>query len=371
MGQLFTSLAPTTAPRRKKIHGGGPVAKKRKTSEPSRTYRRLRSALEKVGFRARLLDKVLDEKVSRAYEDYNDQDAVKDLWHRWIKKGRESFDATKGLGDILYSYAGIRRSTTTVYARVFGPIWNFGHTSLDDLVEVIIEYALDKYAPLRSSKTQKFLLQDDHDFMSPLVGVHPKLTNTKIKHANVYSISEATLAKEFGLNDSLRLFFHTTNWEGAANMTNDRPLVEFGRRCLDFGKSRSFYMTPTLSTAISWAEKNRRCWHGECAIVVFLIRTAELAELDSLVFDTPDDKWGGIVKDSRQCRKQPPRNSADDLDIVSGPMVANATDVAFYGADPTPHRPTVLLQAAVKSRKAEALLGRSMAAVIWLRGSAP
>ena len=99
----------------------------------------VRSALQKVGFDARLVDKYGAELICGSSEE----DAVKDVWYRWQR------DATRdgawdgvGLADLLHLRGGIEASVAIRYAGVFGPIWDFGHTTFAHLVEMIIEYAL-------------------------------------------------------------------------------------------------------------------------------------------------------------------------------------------------------------------------------------
>jgi len=273
---------------------------------------------------------------------------------------------TGALADILYTCVGLKRSSATRYVEIFGPVWDFGHTTLVHLVEMIVEFALNRVHPMRSDDTS-FLLPPGHPFMSPLAKQpHGELRNVQVLHANVANkISETTLASHFDMPD-VQLLYHATHWRGAVNITNNGPLVDFGRTCLDFGKRRSFYLTPTLPTALSWTTRNRLRWAGECAIVVFAVPKADLGRLVTIKFDGPSEKWMRLTSDSRRCEADPAKNELDDADIVHGPMVANAEDVAHRGVNPTTHR-DMLWQVAIKSHSAEGVFAGSLAAVVWLR----
>lgn len=328
----------------------------------------MRSALAKVGFRSRLLDNVIDVAACEVYVDYRDEDAVKDVWRGWWV---ETLLPTGGLEHLLYSCAGIKRSAAILYAYVFSPVWDFGNTTFAHLVEMIIEYALSEGTGKgMRSDDDAFLLPSSHPLMSPLQPTDhkasPELHNFKVLHANVVrTISHATVVSHLGVSeDACEILYHATSWTGAASISNDRALVDCGRPCLDFGKRRSFYVTPTLSTALAWADRNRRRWARECAIVVLAVPRADLRKLSFVAFDAPDEEWVRLTSDSRRCEKLPARNELDRVDFVRGPMVANADDVARHGAAPTTHK-HMLWQVAFKSSFAEDLVAGCIAAVIW------
>lgn len=343
---------------------------RKKVTKVQKTYKRVRSALEKVGFKARLLDKMLDVSACDVYGDYSDEDAVNDVWLRWCTCQCVT-SPTGPLADVLYACVGLKRSSAMRYAEVFGPVWDFGHTTLFQLVEMIVEYALGRAGPLRSDDAS-FLLPSSHAFMSPLAKRHRELHNVKVLHANIArTISAATLASHISplTSKDVHMLYHATNWTGAVNISNDGPLVDFGRPCLDFGKRRSFYLTPTLPTALAWAARNRRRWAGECAIVVFAVKKADFGRLVTIKFDDPSDKWMRLTSDSRRCETVPAKNELDYADVVHGPVVANAEDVARHGATPTTHK-DMLWQVAIKSRSAEDVIAGGLAAVVWLRKAA-
>ena len=218
---------------------------KKKSARPQKsiatTLKRVKTALRNVGFKASVVDSI-DEKIYDSYKDFSDEDATKEIWSGYIRV--QDFTRNADLVELLYKKASIKRSKAYKYATVFGALWNDGHTTFDHVVEMIIEYSLQKYKPLRPANVAH-LLRRDHEFMNPFVGnycLEIATSTTKILHANVSrSIAMSSLIKHLGVTEEMQLFFHATNWAGAVNMINDRPLVNAGRLCLDFGKRQSFY----------------------------------------------------------------------------------------------------------------------------------
>ena len=162
MGSFFSHLQDTTT-------GGGHAhalptiiknSKKSRVKAKSTTYKRLRSALERVGFKSRLIDRhLVDRESHREFRDYNDVDAVRLVWLQWRKASTE----VRGddLLDLLYTCAGIKKSAAVEYASTFGQVWNEGQLTFVQLIDLIIEYALGRYAPIRPPSTS-FLLPMDH-----------------------------------------------------------------------------------------------------------------------------------------------------------------------------------------------------------------
>ena len=106
--------------------------------------RDVRSALQKVGFDACLAERYGSDCVLCG--GGSDEDAVKDVWHRWTRDGADGWNGAD-LADLLRWRAGIEKSAAIRYAEVFGPVWDFGHTTFAHLVEMIIEYALGTDSP--------------------------------------------------------------------------------------------------------------------------------------------------------------------------------------------------------------------------------
>ena len=354
MGSLFSTNG---------LGGGGTTPKIQKSHtckrKKSRTYKRIRRALERVGFKASLIDRHLKE-VQREYRDYNSVDATKLVWLRWHSSLTSRLNPS--LLEMLYSCAGIKRSAAVEYARTFGPVWTEGHLTFVQLLDYIIEYALGRYVPIRP-KTSRFLLPIDHARLTSLTRPRGELKNLSVLHANVLTNDLASAVIDYiKVPPNCELLYHATNWSGAVDMTNDRPLAGIGRPCLDFGKMPSFYTTPSLPTALAWAQNRRASWSDECAIVVFTTPNTRLQEIS---FASPDHEWARLTRDSRSCSPLPRRNSLDKVDIVRGPMVANAEAVASRNAMPKTHKP-LLFQVAVKSAAAEQMMADSLAAVLWL-----
>jgi hypothetical protein len=127
----------------------------------------------------------------------------------------------------------------------------------------------------------------------------------------------------------------------------------------------SFYVTPEIDVALEWADKKAGMWRDECAILIYAV--PEGNSLFHRTFSEPDAEWKRLTRSSRMCDDD--INELDACDIVQGPMVLNVYAVLHKGAAPKPHRPPKM-QLASKSDAADALLGRSLVAVLWLEKNA-
>ena len=157
-----------------------------------------------------------------------------------------------------------------------------------------------------------------------------------------------------------QLFFHATTWRYASdiiqNITHDK-----GRLCLDFGMSRSFYLTPNIHIAIEWCAKNNKSWFGETCILIYNINLASIKTQLHKVFTNADDEWTQLVTDSRRCVK----NMLDKCDYVYGPMAANPNEIKKNEVARSHHEPKY--QLASKTENSDELFTQCYAGILFMK----
>jgi Protein of unknown function (DUF3990) len=161
------------------------------------------------------------------------------------------------------------------------------------------------------------------------------------------------------------LFYHCTNWNCGQRIIEIGPKTYAGRRCLDFGISPSFYMTPDVGTALEWAARNDGLWGSEAVILMFrvsnIILKGKSKHFKVKVFDDADEEWKTLVKSSRKCEDT--QNDLDGFHFVYGPIAKNVVGIKTRGEEPVPWAKSLL---AVKREKAEEYLAKNLMGSLWL-----
>ncbi|KXS08841.1 hypothetical protein M427DRAFT_50276 [Gonapodya prolifera JEL478] len=153
--------------------------------------------------------------------------------------------------------------------------------------------------------------------------------------------------------------YHATSWEMAEHISTNGVKPYLGRPDLDFGRSPSFYVTPSFSAALKWCHCNRTVFRNQCAILVFHL-TKGIAEAEGLTWkDLSElDEWRDVVFNSRNGGE----STVDDFDFVRGqilgcrPPITNLSDCIQQEEE----------QIACKSDNAGRLLDRRLIALIYL-----
>lgn len=220
--------------------------------------------------------------------------------------------------------------------------------TLDHLLELIVEYAFGKYKQIYLPK-EKFYYK------------HPKDTvfgEDDLFHMNVDydGVSEKQIRADFQCPK--QVFYHCTNSSAAIHIMSHGPASSMGRKCLDFGITPSFYMTPDLDTALEWGKKSSKFWGGEVTIIVFSLDKTVLSKYK----DLSGSEWELLVKSSRQCKV--PKNELDKYHFVYGPMAANPEAIR-KGGTPRTHS-LVKYQLAGKGIDADDVLNDSVVGILWL-----
>lgn len=247
----------------------------------------------------------------------------------------------------LLEIVGIKRTVAiALYDRV-EPLLDDSSFTLEQLFEICLECTLGKYKEYRPEL--KFLYNQT------------SIPSTKgyIYNIDKQTVSQVTieeLRKVAGTTPALCLYYHTTSWRafdiiGRVGIDTSRC-----RTCCDFGISPSFYLTPSIATAIDYAKKRAALENDEMCIMVFALPSQ--LPLRVKWFKRPSAEWGRLVASSRIC--QDSDNELDKYDFIYGPMCANPNQVRTHDALPIAHSP-VKYQLATKydSRRtvADCLIG--------------
>ena len=252
---------------------------------------------------------------------------------------------------------GLSRSVAHKYYTIIGKLQGTCYTT-SQLIDVVIEYALGKYDPIRSVGARFYYDDRPVNVAFTTNGPMGPITNV-----NVSAITDGAKALAPIKNKRRRLFFHCTNYAGALNIATRGPVSSKGRKCLDFGITPSFYLTPDIQVASEWGQKKSALWHDEVALVVFEMDVPSNYE-DAKIFKVPDLEWSTLVSSSRQCIED--ENDLDGFKFIFGPMLSNPDKVKRGKDVPRVHLPRMKLQLATKTREADAILKQIMIGVIWL-----
>lgn len=296
-------------------------------------------------------------------------DTVKDAWRLIRGRRPETQAAMRSAVDVagVLRAAGMDVSGDRVSRIVdaLTPMWE--DFSRDELVDDAIDQALGRKYATRFGPSIRFPLNCVECVKGAWFDSSgPAPTRRRsIAHLNVAAgMTSATVARrmrELRLKRGEGLDFHATSWESAFRIWERGVNRERGRPCLDFGVSRSFYVTPELSVALEWAMKRRDAFASQPAIVVFAIqRPLPLLHHE---FTRADQAWTELTLSSRRCEVD--SNELDEFDFVSGPMVANPSAVIDHDARPRAHAPP-RFQLACKSNAAAGVLTPSLVAIAWL-----
>ena len=296
-----------------------------------------------VGFKERALKNLLQDFDGL---DYSLEDQIKCLIT--VDKGsNNTFEALVSIGILKKNarkLASVVRGLEAEY-------------SIQQLVDIVIEYATRKYKPLLDIKsTERFFYDNPQDTwyerdscLMCNLGSEGKLQEL----LRSLKTSKHLQAKN--------VWYHATSWRGARDILEDGVAHYKGRECLDFGAGPSFYLTPSIEIATDWAHKKRNLYARECAVIVFdlEVNTAPLSSKE--IFEGPTKSWRELATKSRRCKK----NRLDDSEIIHGPMVANVAAVTSGDEDAVAHRP-VRFQLALKGAQADRWATKRIAGVLWL-----
>lgn len=302
---------------------------------------------ETIGFKkssiTKLLKSVTKHEWSMYESNYNTFDTISEIIHKDIN---------------TYSafIANIRKSIRDVYEKILLQIKD--HYNDIHLIDMIIEYAFGKYAPLIKNKSQLFLYNPTE--------VDKWFLKDNIHHYNLNETDCESALQLLRSNNSsnTKMFYHTTSWIFATKIMSKGPDHTKGRPCLDFGVEPSFYMTPTLNTAIDWVQSKRAIWRNECAILVFSLQENLSRHKKNKFFTDASNEWETLTSSSRKCQD----NVLDDYNFVYGPMVANPFQIEHRDEVAKAHT-EIKWQIASKNTKSDNILKKTLIGVIWIGNS--
>ena len=318
--------------------GLGLTPSKRKPRKPKKQTKlsRIQNILEQIGLKQSVIKKVTIPKV--IFDDYSDEDLLKYLLESEIQQDDNFTD--------YLSRIGFTKSKQRYYDAMLS---KFEWYTYDQLVDIIVEYVIRKYEPI-GLPGAKYLYND--------LPVDQWIVHDGIVSCNVADVSKI---KDIILQKTLHkkhIYFHTTSWGDAKDIVQNQVIHDKGRLCLDFGMTRSFYVTPDILTALDYTSSVNTLCSKEAAILVFSI---DYTKYNSKTFTTVTPEWVDLTTSSRLCKT----NILDDYDFVYGPMVANPKKIKKKIEKSKPHRP-VKYQLASKTRTSDIALTNGLIGILWL-----
>ena len=296
--------------------------------------------LYKFGFKKQYVKYLINEFSDKIWSCYN-KDAYLSV-HHVVDDLVKTIDT-----DIDFVLQNMRAKYRDKYRVITRDIKD--HYNTWQLVQIIIEYANGRFDPI---STKAFLY-------------NPTIENEWFRNENQVLCYNATTTysiiksiKTLQIDPKHQLFYHATNWKNVEGIIEEGPVHSIGRTCLDFGNMGSFYLTPDVNLAIKWA--SRECFNNEGALVVFSLNVEDLT--NSIIFETPNDKWKTLVKESRTCEDDD--NELDTYNFVYGPMLKNVGDIIKSDVEAEAHLP-IRWQLASKNETSDNILRESMLGVIF------
>jgi len=293
----------------------------------------------KVGFKQSYISKWLKPFDDSIWSDYHKFYSVNHVIDDLI------LELDCDIDDIL---DGLRKKYRLKYSLIVNNLKD--HFGTIHLAQIIFEYAKGLYDPI---STNVFLFQHENES----VWFEQYFEGTKLSCYNAVDNKDVKEAIK-SLSSANKLFYHATSWKFHNDIMRYGPSHETGRKCLDFGINRSFYLTPDLDSALDWATRER--FNNEGCIIVFSLNIDLFKKAKT--FNGPNDEWKHLVKISRMC--EVPRNELDNYNFVYGPMLKNISQIRTSEAQP--HFP-YKWQLASKSDSSDRFLKKNIVGTIFLK----
>lgn len=259
--------------------------------------------------------------------DLDDIDVVKYLCHGWIAESDTDYD-TPQFVDLLLA-TGLEQDVAEEITDVLRPHLEESSFDRRQLVDVAIEYALGEYRPRLPRRTPYFHKDKEENTWFEVDGeahFNTTFANLKVQDVRDWMLTTGRLRPGHVLfyhctasgyvQDNVRAYNTALNKEYAAN-----EILKHSRPRLDFGVGKSFYVTPTLGTAMNWGIKRAMGWDGEVSIMVFELPAPNTIPLKKIIFDVESDDWWEYVKACRHPSDD--KFQWESVDIVYGPILAN------------------------------------------------
>lgn len=279
----------------------------------------------------------------------------------WFRSTQSLQKGTQTLFDKLYE-SGMTRKLVSQMEPIIGPLIDTSYSHVQ-LFDIVINFVLGEYQPM-ASITSRFLKELASEDQWHTDNTYGNMLNVAPLVDKVRSVP--LLIPRKNVVDDYKLFYHCTNWSCAVDIMDNGPDYQNGRRCLDFGISRSFYLTPDVVTALEWGLQNKKRWHHEVAIVVFRIskRIIEGASKNFKVmrFDQATPEWENAVTNSRRCLQK--ETDLDKYHFIYGPMAKNP-EAIMRGEKAKPRIP-LQFQIAAKREITNEYLSKNRMGTIWL-----
>ena len=306
---------------------------------------------EKYGWRKSYIKYAITPQVAIDMEDYNIVDMLTSQMEKaYLKHSKLS-------EDVLYSL-GIKRVKARQYFSIIKDLLNTCYSN-EHLFQIIAEYTTGRNDPI-GIPGKSFLYNEKV--------INVWYTHMDIPYANIGNVKLINnILKQMPNkqdSNSHTLFFHATSWKSLKSILNKGVRHTYGRECLDFGKWRSFYMTPDINTAINWCNKREENWFKECCILVYSIPNINTNK--NKIFESNNKEWQDNVKESRQCFDSDEIQYLDTFDIVYGPMCANVYQVKYDDVDPIPHS-KIRFQLASKTESSDKFITKCFSGVLLLK----
>lgn len=280
--------------------------------------------------------------------DETPHETVQRLGCSWFEQAVLEY---RDLEDVFYAI-GWKRKIAKKLGRVMSPLVNTNYTD-NQLFDLAFEYVLGKCDPIGNPEDRlMFPKKPVNEWFEYSFRPSAQPAIPMIQVSNKEDIPRLAMTNRLvdASNPNKVVYYHATNWRSVQYIF--RKLNHMAsRKCLDFGMTPSFYVTPDINVALEWCEKNREYWQDQVCILQF--NMPKRLPYDVKWYKKPTKEWMEYVWDSRRCKKE--MIELDYYDFVYGPMCANTTQMKRYGVSPVPHTP-MKMQLCSKTDRADKVL---------------
>jgi hypothetical protein len=275
----------------------------------------------KNGFRKKIKNKIKKKYIG----DYSD----KELYKIYVLKWFNTLNINISFEEKLYN-VGFTKTNSKLYYNLIKPLLDNSSYSESQIFDIIIEYGLGKYKPLKPDARFLFNKNVDEWIFEP--SIKSLIFNMS---ENFEDTNEMIRSLPNHKNTNI-LCFHTTNWRSFVSIEKYGILPSKNRECLDFGITRSFYTNINYNLSEEYANTKSKYTGNELCTIVFSIPEQKLNKFFKIKkFNTNTKEWIELTKSSRICEDE--ENELDNYDIIYGPMVSNPIKVSNKLEDPCVH----------------------------------
>jgi hypothetical protein len=252
----------------------------------------------KMGWRKSYIEATLTMKDVPLLEVETNKDFINMCISAWYPK-----NAINMSFEYIFKACGLKHSTYRKVMRVIAPLFDTCYGT-QHLYDIAMEYLVSSLSFTKDHMDRTIFIGADQPVNTWIQdNVYKWYCNLSInKPVTAIDIIAQLLQNMPIVQDQrYRMFYHATSWSSAHKIVTAGILHDNGRLCLDFGESRSFYLTPDINMALEWCTKNKTRWSNESCILMYYVSNNlhSITNKKYMHFEKPDKDWTNLVTLSR------------------------------------------------------------------------